>query len=161
MWIGISADGMCGEVVWYHPDVHKNCMRCILEQRFLANKEGASDPISRGTNFADLLIVDGIASHIAIGLLSREKFFNYFSSLIDELGSRQFLQVSLRQNFTINKGNPICRRLGIEKDNPIHFAYCTRFESCGLHAAPCPDCVEILGREFLPEEMAMKEVHHV
>ena len=118
------------------------------------------NPPSTGTNFADLLITDGIATHIAFGILTRGQS-SYFGRLIAELGDRQFLQIVLRHDFQIKQDNPVRRRLGIEKDHPIHFAYCTRFESCGLHAAPCPDCVEILGREFLPEELAVQEVHHV
>lgn len=156
LWIGLGQNGECGEVVWYIPGYHKNCMRCLLEQRFL-NWENGDDPASDGALYSDLLITDGIASHIAFGILTRGSN-NYFGRLIENLGDRQYLQISLRSTFEINGTNPIQRKLGIDEENPAHFAYCTRFESNGRRMLPCPDCAEFIGRTFASNEFVVEEV---
>jgi molybdopterin/thiamine biosynthesis adenylyltransferase len=152
LWIGLGENGECGEVVWYIPGYHENCMRCLLVQRFLSWENG-DDPTSEGALHSDLQIVDGTACHLALGILTRGSD-NYFGRLIENLGDRQFLQISLRSTFEINGSNPIQRKLGIDDENPAHFAYCTRFESNGRRMLPCPDCAEFLGRTFASNEFA-------
>ena len=156
VWVGVGQAAECGEVVWYIPGYHKDCMRCLLERRYLSWQPGG-DPTSEGALFADLQIVDGIAAHIAIAILTRGAE-NYFGRMIDEFDGRQYLQISLRSSFSINGSNPIRRRLGIAEDNSTHVTYCTRFERNGRRLAPCADCQSILGRTFDANELVAVEL---
>jgi molybdopterin/thiamine biosynthesis adenylyltransferase len=156
MWIGLYPDANAGEIVWWTPD-HEDCFRCLLEKRFLKQEANRSDPISDNALIQDLQIVDGIAGHIALGLLTQGSQ-NYFGKLINNLGDRQFLQIKLRYDWMLSGIDPIAKALQVPPDNDNYFCWSTVVKRNGPRLAPCPDCIELQGRVFEEADLVAVEV---
>ncbi len=151
MWIGVYGGAGGAEIVFWHPGL-ESCFRCVMEHRYRlqheASENGVSlDPASDGTLFQDIMIVDGIAGHIALGLLTRGED-NYFGRLIDELGDRQFLQMKLRHDWLLRGQDPVRHVLGISNENDSYFCWNTIARRNGPMAGPCPDCEALRGHRF-------------
>jgi len=156
MWIGLYPDANAGEIVWWTPD-HEDCFRCLLENRYLKQAADKADPSSENALIQDLQIVDGIAGHIALGLLTQGSP-NYFGRLINELGDRQFLHVKLRADWLLNGSDPVAKALQIPSDNDSYFCWSSAVRRNGPRLAGCPDCVELRGRVFEEAELAAVEI---
>ena len=156
LWIGLYAGATAGEIVWWTPS-HADCFRCLLERRYLRQKQNQSDPGSDDALFQDLQIVDGIAGQIALGLLTRGSD-NYFGRLIDRLGPRQFLQIKLRHDWLLDGVDPVAKALQIPADNDSYFCWSTSARMNGPRLFTCPDCEQLLGRRFEDDEFIEVEI---
>ena len=126
MWLGAYQAAGAGELVFWQPGIDA-CYRCLMEHRYAAQQEARAegnplDPNSDGTLFQDLMILDGIASHYAVGLLTQGAD-NYFGRLIAELGDRNFLQVQLRHDWRLRGGEPVRQALGVATENDAFFCW--------------------------------------
>lgn len=148
LFVGVYKGGKGGEVFFWTPN-HEDCFRCFLEPRYAARAAdpGQTDPTSENVLPQDTGLTDCIAGHIAIGLLTQGAG-NYFGGLIEKLGVRQFLQITLRHDFQINGIDPVQRELGVAADNDAYFTWATAARRNGPRLAPCPDCENIRGRQF-------------
>lgn len=156
LWIGLYAGAKAGEIVWWTPN-HKDCFRCLLEWRFLSQQESKADPGSDDALIQDLQIVDGIAGHIALGLLTQGSD-NYFGRLIEHLGERQFLQIKLRHDWLLNGVDPVAKALQIPANNESYVCWSAATRVNGPRLFACPDCQEFLGRKFDSEDVVAVEV---
>jgi hypothetical protein len=152
LWVGLYAGAGAGEIAFWHRGLDA-CFRCLMERRYAIQAEARQesrtlDPPSDGALFQDLMIVDGIASHIALGLLTMGAD-NYFGRLIGELGDRNFLQIKLRHDWTLDGGDPVRRVLGVSDDNSGYFAWNTVARANGPMFEPCPDCEQHRGHRFV------------
>ncbi|QDT40346.1 putative adenylyltransferase/sulfurtransferase MoeZ [Gimesia alba] len=152
IWIGLYPGGAGGEVVFWHPDL-ECCFRCLCSGRYQAQQQAAQqgrslDPPSDGATIFDIQLLDSIAGHICLGLLTRG-CENRFGQLIDQLGDRQFIQVGIRPDFRINGKDVIRKHLGVDAECPSLFAW----NSIALSDpdegnAYCPDCETYRGITF-------------
>ncbi len=152
IWIGLYAGGLGGEVVFWHSGLDC-CYRCLCSSRYeaqkKANEQGESlDPPSDGATIFDIQLLDSIAGHICLGLLTRGSD-NRFGRLIDQLGTRQFLQVGISPEFRVNENDVIRKYLGIDENCKPYFAWNTiALSDPRFGDDPCPDCENIRGHEF-------------
>ena len=75
---------------------------------------------------------------------------NRFGRLIDDLGDRNFLQLSTDPGFRIGGRDVIAEQLGISDQCDTHFAWNTIARRDPDHGRlPCPDCEEYRGHRFI------------
>ncbi len=152
IWIGLYAGGLGGEVVFWHPDLDC-CYRCLCSSRYeaqqKANEQGESlDPPSQGATIFDIQLLDSIAGQICLGLLTRGTD-NRFGKLIDQLGTRQFLQVGISPEFRVNGNDVIRKHLGIDENCQPYFAWNTIALSDPAKGNDyCSDCDKVRGHSF-------------
>lgn len=152
IWIGAYAGGRGGEIVFWRPGLPA-CFRCMVARRYEAQakaaREGKSlDPKSDGTTIFDVGLLDAIAGHLALGLLTRGAD-NRFGRLIEQLGDRNFIQVSLSPDFSVNGADVIRSKLGVPDDNDALFSWnaiSIRDPDAGMKY--CQDCERYLGKSF-------------
>ena len=135
LFIGLYAGGRAGEVIFWDPEVTPACYRCICGSRYQAFGQGQGNVSSSGGTIFDLRMVDAVAGHIALGLLTRGAN-NRYGNLIDQLGNRNLLQIKNDPNYTLNGKDIFRQYLG---DNPANFSFTT----IALEMEPepnCPDC---------------------
>jgi molybdopterin/thiamine biosynthesis adenylyltransferase len=153
IWIGLYAAAGAGEIVWWAPHIDA-CFRCLLSKRYAAHAKAAEtgqalDPASDGCTIFDVSLLDSIAGMLAIGLLTRGSD-NRFGRLIDQLGDRNFLQVQLAPEWSLNGRNVIREQLGVAADCPAFFSWNTivRADPDGGKLL-CPDCEKFRGHLFV------------
>ncbi|QDT45710.1 putative adenylyltransferase/sulfurtransferase MoeZ [Gimesia alba] len=152
IWIGLYAGGLGGEVVFWHPELDC-CFRCLCSGRYKAqskaNEEGRSlDPPSDGATIFDIQLLDSIAGHLCLGLLTRGND-NRFGKLIDQLGNRQFIQVGISPGFRINGNDVIRKHLGVDENCQSCFAWNSIALSDPAQGNDyCPDCEKYRGTLF-------------
>ncbi|MFN0019466.1 MAG: HesA/MoeB/ThiF family protein [Pirellulaceae bacterium] len=152
MWIGLYPSGLAGEIVFWHSEIDA-CYRCLCPSRYAnhatAALEGKSlDPSSDGCTIFDITLLDTIAGMIGIGLLTRGSDTRY-GRLIDALGNRNFIQVQLSPEWTVNGRDLVHELLGVEEGCPNYFAWNTvvrRDPDDGK--LPCADCERFRGHFF-------------
>lgn len=156
LWVGIYEGAGAAEIVFWHPGID-SCFRCLMEHRYTVQEQAAAegrriDPPSDGTLFQDLMIVDGIAGHIALGLLTMGAD-NYFGQLIESLGDRNFLQIKLRHDWTLRDSDPVRQQLGVPATSDAYFCWNSMVRRDGPITTPCADCQAYRGHEFreIPE----------
>ena len=154
LWLGMYADGVGGEVVFWHPGIDA-CYRCLVEKRFLAHElakaNGQSlDPPSDGCTIFDIGFLDAIAGPLAIGLLTRGSD-NRYGKLIDALGDRNFIQTQIDPDWTINGRRVVREKLGVPDECEEFFAWNTLARTdpeSGFKV--CPDCERFRGDTLVP-----------
>lgn len=152
LWIGLYPGGVAGEVVFWDRDILP-CYRCLVPKRYTAHKRAAAeghslDPSSHGCTIFDITHLDAVAGEIAVGLLTRGAD-NRLGRLIDQLNGRNFLQLQLDPNWSLNGRNPIRERLGVLADNPAFFAWnATVLSDPDRGELYCPDCEKYRGHSF-------------
>ena len=152
VWIGLYAGGLGGEVIFWHSGIDA-CYRCLCSSRYQAHEkalaEGKSlDPPSDGATIFDVHLVDAIAGQITVALLTRGSDTR-LGRLADELGDRNFIQVKLDPNFTVNGRDVLREQLGVTPDNDTLFAWNTivrRDPDRGVEY--CHDCVQFRRHVF-------------
>ncbi|MBM3970805.1 MAG: hypothetical protein FJ302_13255 [Planctomycetes bacterium] len=154
LWLGMYADGVGGEVVFWHPGIDA-CYRCLVEKRFLAHElakaTGQSlDPPSDGCTIFDIGFLDAIAGPLAIGLLTRGSDSRY-GKLIGALGDRNFIQTQIDPDWTINGRRVVREKLGVPDACKEFFAWNTIARTdpeSGFKV--CPDCEQFRGDAAVP-----------
>ena len=142
LWIGLYAGGRAGEIVYWVPGQTEACFRCIASSRYEAFRRGARSPGSAGGTIHDLHLVDAIAGHIAVGILTRGAE-NRFGTLIEELGNRNLLQVKIDPEYRLGGADIFARHLGT---SPANFSFTTIALPMEREAA-CPDCSKLYKAE--------------
>ena len=154
IWIGLYAGGLGGEVVFWHPEL-ECCFRCLCSSRYKAqekakNENRSLDPPSDGATIFDIQLLDSIAGHLSLGLLTRGSD-NRFGKLIDQLGDRQFIQGSISPDFRVNGNDVIRKHLEIDESCPAYFAWNTiALKDPDQGNEYCSDCAKYRGIEFMP-----------
>jgi molybdopterin/thiamine biosynthesis adenylyltransferase len=157
IWIGLYQGGLGGEVVFWHPELDC-CFRCLCSKRYeaqeKATEEGRSlDPPSDGATIFDIQLLDSIAGHLCLGLLTRRSN-NRFGKLIDQLGDRQFIQVGISPDFRVNDNDVIRKHLGVEENCQSFFTWNAIALSDPDHGNEyCHDCATFRGIKFNPPFM--------
>ncbi|QDV48423.1 HesA/MoeB/ThiF family protein [Gimesia fumaroli] len=152
IWIGLYPGGAGGEVVFWHPD-RECCFRCLCSGRYQAQQQAAQqgrslDPPSDGATIFDIQLLDSIAGHICLGLLTRG-CENRFGQLIDQLGDRQFIQVGIRPDFRIKGKDVIRKHLGVDANCRSLFAWNSiALSDPDKGNAYCSDCKRYRGITF-------------
>jgi len=139
IWIGLYPLGRAGEVIFWRPGLA--CYRCIAGKRYAAFasvQPRQTRTSSDGGTILDLRLVDSIAGHIAVGLLTRGAD-NRFGRLIDQLGNRNLLQVKIDPGYTLNGTDIFAHHLG---ESPANFSFTT----IALSMEPDPTCPDCGGR---------------
>jgi ThiF family len=151
LWIGLYAGGRAGELVFWHPGLDA-CFRCLTARRYAAHARAASDgrsldPTSDGATIFDIAYVDAQAGMLAVGLLTRGSP-NRYGRLIDQLGDRNFLQVTIDPTWTIGGRDIVREQLQIPGACAAYAGFCTIARSDPDRGEPpCPDCVRFRGRQ--------------
>lgn len=138
IWIGLYRGGLAGEIIYYFPGVTPACYRCICSSRYNAFNRGGASVSSDGGTIFDLHLVDSIAGHISLGILNRGAD-NRYSSLIDQLGNRNLLQVKNDPSYTLNGKDIFKQYLG---DGSENFAFTTITLQMDREL-DCPDCAHL------------------
>ena len=149
VFVGLYANANAGEIIWNHPD-EPCCLACLVSKRLAAQEAaepGALDPPSDGVLLSDVAIVDGVATHIVLALLTRGED-NRFGRLIDQLDGRQFIQISLRPDWLFGGRDLIRELLEVPADNDLLFAW-NAVARRDPNPQPCPDCEEFRGHMFV------------
>lgn len=135
LFIGLYKGGRAGEIIFWYPGITPACYRCICASRYQAFSQGQGSVSSQGGTIFDLRMVDAVAGHIALGLLTRGAD-NRFGRLIDQLGNRNLLQVKNDPEYTLNGKDIFSQYLG---DHPANFSFTTI--ALLMDRDPhCPDC---------------------
>ncbi|QDU42907.1 Molybdopterin-synthase adenylyltransferase [Symmachiella dynata] len=150
VWVGLYPSGAAGEIIFWKPGL--DCYHCLCEHRIRKHEAAAEerrslDPPSDGVTRFDVGIVDAIAGHIVLGLLT-EGSDNRFGRLIERLGDRNFLQIKLDPDWQLNGRDVIRRGLGIAEECDAYISWCTIACRNGATLMPCRDCVELRGHRF-------------
>lgn len=154
VWIGLYRGGLGGEVVFWHPEL-ECCFRCLCSNRYKAQEKAIEegrilDPPSDGATIFDIQLLDSIAGHLCLGLLTRGND-NRFGKLIDQLGDRQFLQVGTSPDFRVNGDDVIRNQLGVDENCQPFFAWNTiSLSDPDKGNEYCPDCEKYRGCQFMP-----------
>lgn len=154
LWAGLYAGGMGGEIAFWHHKLDA-CFRCLVSLRYKAHEAAKAtgkslDPVSDGATIFDIHFLDAIAGMLAIGLLTMGSQ-NRFGQLIEKLGNRNFLSISLDPDYRLRGKDPIRDILGIDPSNPAYFAWNTAIRSDPTaDSEPCPDCVRFRGHRWEP-----------
>lgn len=163
LWIGLYAEGVAGEIVFWHPGIDA-CLRCLCQKRYeaqaRARESGQSiDPSSDGCTIFDVALLDSIAGQLAIGLLTRGSDDRH-GRLIDALGDRNFLQIQIDPAWMFRQRPLVREQLQIPADNDTFFSWCTicRRDPDGGQP-PCPDCVRFRGRRSVPSVFPANSIH--
>lgn len=135
LFIGLYKGGRAGEVIFWHPEVTPACYRCICGSRYQAFSQGQGNVSSTGGTIFDLRIVDAVAGHIGLGLLTPGAD-NRYGNLIKQLGNRNLLQMKNDPNYTLNGKDIFRQYLG---DNPANFSFST-IALAMERESDCPDC---------------------
>jgi molybdopterin/thiamine biosynthesis adenylyltransferase len=151
LWGGLYAGGFGGEIIFWHAEIDA-CFRCLCSKRYQAHaaaEETTSlDPSSDGATIFDVAFLDAVAGMVALGLLTRGSD-NRFGRLIDDLGDRNFLQLSTDPGFRIAGRDVIAEQLGISDQCDTYFAWNTiaRRDPDGGQLY-CSDCERYRGHRF-------------
>ena len=158
VFVGLYQGGVGGEVAFWHPELLA-CFRCLCAERYAAHDAPQQPSItSDGASILDIRLVDGIAAMIAVGLLTRGAE-NRYGRLIDELGDRQFIQVSCSPEFRINGRDPIRGRLRVPEDELSYFAWnAVALSDPDRAQLPCPDCERYRGHRFVQTAAGWRRV---
>ncbi|MEZ5942900.1 MAG: ThiF family adenylyltransferase [Planctomycetaceae bacterium] len=153
--VGIYAGGTGGEAVWTDP-VHKlPCFRCLCANRYAAHEQQrltapnvSLDPSSQGADIFSVRLIDAIAGQLVLGLLTQGAA-NRYGRLIEQLGDRQFIQLSMSPEFALNGRDIVREKLQVPAGNE---AYVT-WNSIALAdpdrgQLPCLDCEQLRGHKF-------------
>ena len=152
LFIGLYPEGAAGEIVFWHPDL-KACYRCLCPSRYKAHERAATegtslDPSSHGCTIFGITQLDAIAGEIAVGLLTRGAD-NRYGRLIEQLGNRNFIQLQLDAEWSLNGQNPVRKKLGVSPNNPAYFSWNAIALSDPDHGnLYCPDCENYRGHCF-------------
>ena len=151
MMVGLYAGAGAGEIFFWTPD-HEDCYRCFMEKRFHKRESNPeiADPASDGALIQDIGILDGIAGHIAMGIMTRGSN-GYFGGLIRELGDRQVIQVKLRHDYRLNGSDPVRSALNVSADNDAYVCWTSAARKNGPRQSDCPDCIQHRGRVYTLE----------
>ena len=151
VWGGLYAGGLGGEIIFWHSDIDA-CFRCLCSKRYqtheAAQQSTSLDPSSEGATIFDVAFLDAVAGMVALGLLTRGSD-NRFGRLIDELGDRNFLQLSTDPGFRVAGRDVIGEQLGISNQCDTYFTWNTiARRDPDFGALPCSDCEEFRGVYF-------------
>lgn len=135
MGIGLYEGGRCGEVVYTIPGVTRCCARCIWRTRYRAFAEGTAEVTSQGGTILDLRLIDAVAGHIAVGILTRGED-NRFGRLVEALDCRNLVLVKTDPSFRLGDPDLFTSRLGTD---PANIAFSTIALRIGADP-DCPDC---------------------
>ena len=135
MWIGLYQGGRAGEIIYYVPGLTPACYRCICSSRYQAFSRGGASVSSAGGTIFDLHLVDAIAGHNVVGILTRGAD-NRYGRLIDKLGNRNLLQVKNDPDWTLGDKDVFRQYLG---DQPANFSF-TTIALPMERDSNCPDC---------------------
>ena len=139
VYISLYGRGRAGEIIWYIPGHSEACYRCIASPRYKTFMAGGVVNVpSVGGTILDLRLVDAIAGHVAVGILTRGAD-NRMGRLIDQLGQRNLLQVKIDPEYRLGDRDIFAERLG---DSPANFSFTTI--ALQVDAEPdCPDCAHL------------------
>ncbi len=150
IWIGLYPGGVAGEIIWWNPE-QKPCFQCICGARYERQADVLTGSVeksasSAGATVFDIAIVDGVAGQIAIGLLTQGAN-NRFGTLIDQLGTRQCLQIGIDPKWRLNGHDLVREQLGVAADIRTLFAWNTIARSDPDEGnPPCVDCQRFRNR---------------
>lgn len=153
VFVGIYPGGTGGEVIWTDPEHQLPCFRCLCPSRYAAHEQAASsgnslDPSSVGADIFSVRVPDAIAGQIVVGLLTRGADDRY-GRLMDHIGDRQFLQISMSPEFQVNGRDIVRERLSIPAENDTYVAWAASCMSDPDQGQlPCPDCAGLRGHSF-------------
>ncbi len=137
VFAGLYRRGLGGDVFFWKRGL-PSCYRCMFPSRY--DRAGGLPIVSNGATNMDVKIVDGITTHIVIGLLT-EGADNRFGKLIKQLGDRQVIQIKIDSEWNIDGSDPVRKYLGVPDGNDAYFGYCTVARSDpDKGQPPCPDC---------------------
>jgi len=154
VFIGLYSQGLGGEVVWTDPARLPCCFRCLCSNRYAVQKQAISkgislDPSSDGADVMSVRIPDAVAGQIIIGLLTRGAD-NKYGRLMDALGDRQYLQLSLSPEFSVNGRDLVRERLHIPKVSDTYFTWSSvAMRDPDNGQLPCVDCETLRGHKFV------------
>lgn len=162
VWAGLYRGAGAGEAIWWLPDVPAlPCYRCLVPGRYAAHERAAGegeslDAPSTGATILDIHLLDAIAGQLAIGLLTRGAD-NRFGRLIDQLGTRNMIQVKIDPTWSFGGRDVFREQLQVPEAVDTLFAWTAiaRRDPDGGKLY-CPDCARYLGRTFeqAPSEKA-------
>jgi hypothetical protein len=135
MWIGLYQGGRAGEIIYYVPGLTPACYRCICSTRYQAFSKGGASVSSAGGTIFDLHLVDAVAGHIAVGILTRGAD-NRYGRLVDMLGNRNLLQVKNDPDYRLGDKDIFRQYLGNDPSNFSFTTICLAME----RDTNCPDC---------------------
>ena len=154
VWIGLYANGVAGEIVFWHPGLD-SCLRCLLSNRYAVHTNAKSDrkrldPTSDGCTILDISLIDAIAGQIVIGQLTQGSPDRY-GRIIDELGDRNFIQVQNDSQYAWNGRSLFREQLEIPPENDRFYSWNTLVRR-DPSPQPCPDCERFRGHRFVKRD---------
>jgi molybdopterin/thiamine biosynthesis adenylyltransferase len=154
IWAGLYSGAGAGEVIWWSPHVPAlPCYRCLVPSRYGAHERAAGegqslDPPSTGATILDIHLLDAIAGQLALGLLTKGAD-NRFGRLIDQLGTRNMIQMKIDPTWTFGGRDVFREQLQVPEGVDTLFAWTAiaRRDPDGGRLY-CPDCARHRGRTF-------------
>jgi hypothetical protein len=143
IFAGLFAGARGGEVAFVIPG-KTPCFRCLVRNRYAAHeaKGGgkAIDPPSDGATVFDDALIDIVAGHLALGLITRGSD-NRLGRLVESLGGRNYVRLKVDPDDRWHGRDVVREKLEIPPGNDAFFAW----SSAALRdpdggRLPCPDC---------------------
>jgi uncharacterized UPF0146 family protein len=157
VFAGLFAGARGGEVVFVVPG-KTPCFRCLVRNRYVAHEAGgggkAIDPPSDGATVFDDALIDAVAGHLALGLLTRGSP-NRLGTLIDSLGDRNYVRLKVDPDDHWHGRDVVREKLEIPATNDAFFAWsAAALRDPDGGRLPCPDCDRYGRRPFslIPNE---------
>jgi molybdopterin/thiamine biosynthesis adenylyltransferase len=153
VFAGLFAGAKGGEVAFVVPG-ETPCFRCLARNRYAAHEaRGAGtaiDPPSDGATVFDDALIDVVAGHLALGLLTRGAP-NRLGRLVDTLGDRNYIRLKVDPDDRWHGRDVVREKLQVPAGNDAFFAW----SSAALRdpdggRLPCPDCERYARRPAAP-----------
>lgn len=99
----------CGaEIAFVHPDVHLQCIRCILSARYNSYLVGhfQNDAVSKGAQYFATPRLNATKLAIAMAMLHHGSQQPFWTSMIKRMGQRNFVQIRCDPDITSTLGLP-------------------------------------------------------
>ena len=143
VFAGLFAGAKGGEVVFVVPG-KTPCFRCLVRNRYAVHESrGAGpgiDPPSDGATVFDDALIDVVAGHLALGLLTRGAE-NRFGRLVDSLGDRNYVRLKVDPDDRWRGRDVVREKLEVPLENDAFFAWsAAALRDPDGGRLPCPDC---------------------
>ena len=153
VFAGLFAGARGGEVAFVVPG-ETPCFRCLARNRYALHEArgGGSgiDPPSDGATVFDDALIDVVAGHLALGLLTRGSP-SRLGTLVDSLGDRNYIRLKIDPEDRWHGRDVVREKLEVPTSNDAFFAW----SSAALRdpdggRLPCPDCERYGRRPAVP-----------
>lgn len=143
VFAGLFAGARGGEVAFVIPG-KTPCFRCLVRNRYVAHEASgggkAIDPPSDGATVFDDALIDVVAGHLALGLLTRGSP-NRLGTLIDSLGDRNYVRLKVDPEDRWRGRDVVREKLEVPATNDAFFAWsAAALRDPDGGRLPCPDC---------------------